>query len=119
MPSTKTTNPMMTKQGMIDRLSENEKADKPKATKKVTAAKTTKHHRTIFGDANAATVMAAIKAQKGQATAMSLEVAPSFMTRMQKAGLVKITGKVKSAKRGRPAHYYGLTDKGRRFAAKA
>jgi DNA-binding PadR family transcriptional regulator len=83
------------------------------------AAKTTKHHRTIFGEANAATVMAAIKAQKGQATAMSLEVAPSFMTRMQKAGLVKITGKVKSEKRGRPAHYYGLTDKGRRFAAKA
>ena len=84
-----------------------------------TTTKTTKHHRTIFGEANAATVMAAIKAQKGQATAMSLEVAPSFMTRMQKAGLVKITGKVKSEKRGRPAHYYGLTDKGRRFAAKA
>ena len=106
--ATKTTKQMATKQGMIDRLAE---SDKP--------AKATKHHRTIMGEANAAKVMAAIKAQKGEATAMSLEVAPSFMTRMLKADLVKITGKVSKPQRGRPAHRYGLTDKGRRLAAKA
>jgi predicted ArsR family transcriptional regulator len=63
--------------------------------------------------------MKAIKAQKGEATALSLEVAPSFMTRMLKANLVKISGTVSKPQRGRPAHKYSLTDKGRRLAGKA
>lgn len=80
---------------------------------------TKKHHRTIAGEVTAAKVMKAIKEQKGEATALSLEVAPSFMTRMLKANLVKIAGKVESGKRGRPAHKFSLTDKGRRLAGKA
>jgi len=41
------------------------------------------------------------------------------MTRMLKADLVKISATVKKPQRGRPAHMYRLTDKGRRLAAKA
>lgn len=83
------------------------------------ATKTKKHHKTIAGEKNAAKIMAAIKKQKGEATVVSLGVQPSFMTRMLKADLVKISGTVSKPQRGRPAHKYRLTDKGRRLAAKA
>jgi DNA-binding PadR family transcriptional regulator len=83
------------------------------------ATKTVKHHRTIAGEQNAAKIMKAIKEQNGEATVVTLGVQPSFMTRMLKADLVKISGKVKKPQRGRPAHMYRLTDKGRRLAAKA
>lgn len=78
-----------------------------------------KHHRTIAGEVTAAEVMKRIKEAQGEATAISLNVAPSFMTRMLKADLVKVKGHVASGKRGRPASKFGLTDKGRRLAAKA
>lgn len=90
-----------------------------KTTKTEKPVKAEKHHRTIMGEANAAKIMKAIKESKGEATAMSLEVAPSFMTRMLKADLVKVSGTVRRPQRGRPAHKYSLTDKGRRLAAKA
>ena len=85
------------------------------------ATKTTtkKHHRTAAYEVRAADILKAIKADKGNATAASLEVAPSLMTRMVSQGLVKVTGKVNKPQRGRPAHRYGLTDKGRKLAAKA
>lgn len=84
-----------------------------------TSSTTKKHHRTIAGEMNAAKIMKAIKEQQGEATVVSLGVQPSFMTRMLKADLVKISGKVNKPQRGRPAHKYRLTDKGRRLAAKA
>ena len=77
------------------------------------ATATKKHHKT------AAEVMKRIKAAQGEATAISLNVAPSFMTRMLKADLVKVRATVKKPQRGRPAHMYSLTAKGRRLAAKA
>lgn len=89
------------------------------ATKSKSTAKTDKHHRTVAYEVRAADILKAIKEEKGNATAASLEVAPSLMTRMVSQGLVKVTGKVMKPQRGRPAHRYGLTDKGRRLAAKA
>lgn len=89
------------------------------------AAKTTKtqttekHHRTVAYEVRAADILKAIKEDKGKATAASLDLAPSLMTRMVSQGLVKVTGKVRKPQRGRPAHTYGLTDKGRKLAAKA
>jgi predicted ArsR family transcriptional regulator len=80
---------------------------------------TKKHHKTIAGEKRAAQILKAIKEAKGEATAISLDVPPSLMTRMLKADLVKIKGKVVSNKRGRPAYKFGLTDKGRKMAAKA
>ena len=78
-----------------------------------------KHHKTIAGEKAAAKIMAAIKEQKGEATVATLGVQPSFMTRMLKADLVKVSATVKKPQRGRPAHKYSLTAKGRRLAAKA
>ena len=106
--ATKTTKQMATKQGLIDRLAE---SDKP--------AKATKHHRTAAYEVKAAQILSEIKESKGKATAVSLEQQPSLMTRMVAQGLVKVTGKVMKPQRGRPAHTYGLTDKGRKMAAKA
>ena len=80
---------------------------------------TKKHHKTIAGEKAAAKIMAAIKEQKGEATVSTLGVQASFMTRMLKADLVKIRATVKKPQRGRPAHMYSLTAKGRRLAAKA
>jgi len=90
-----------------------------KTTKTEAAAKTDKHHRTAAYEARAADILKAIKESKGKATAVSLEQQPSLMTRMVAQGLVKVTGKVMKPQRGRPAHTYGLTDKGRKLAAKA
>lgn len=39
--------------------------------------------------------------------------------RLQERKLVKVVGKVETGKRGRPAHRYGLTDTGRKRAARA
>ena len=80
---------------------------------------TKKHHRTVAGEVTAADVMRRIKAAQGEATAMSLNVAPAFMTRMLKADLVVVKSQVASGKRGRPASKYGLTDKGRNLARRA
>ena len=82
-------------------------------------SKTTKHHRTAAYEVKAADILKAIKESKGEATCATLEVAPSLMTRMLGQGLVKVAGKVESGKRGRPAHKFSLTDKGRKLAAKA
>jgi len=90
-----------------------------KTTKTEAAAKTDKHHRTAAYEVKAAQILKEIKESKGKATAVSLEQQPSLMTRMVAQGLVKVTGKVMKPQRGRPAHTYGLTDKGRKLAAKA
>ena len=92
-------------------------ATKSKTTTK--PAKTEKHHRTAAYEVRAADILKAIKEEKGKATAASLEQSPSLMTRMVSQGLIKVTGKVRKPQRGRPAHTYGLTDKGRKLAAKA
>lgn len=89
------------------------------ATKTTKTQTTEKHHRTVAYEVRAADILKAIKADKGKATAASLELSPSLMTRMVSQGLVKVTGKVRKPQRGRPAHTYGLTDKGRKLAAKA
>lgn len=94
-------------------------ATKTKTTKTEAAAKTDKHHRTAAYEVKAAQILSEIKASKGKATAVSLEQQPSLMTRMVAQGLIKVTGKVMKPQRGRPAHTYGLTDKGRKLAAKA
>lgn len=39
--------------------------------------------------------------------------------RLQERGLVRVVGTVRSGKRGRPAHRYGLTDTGRNRARRA
>lgn len=41
------------------------------------------------------------------------------MGRLQDRGLVRVVGIVRSGKRGRPAHRFGLTDTGRNRAARA
>ena len=89
------------------------------ATKTTKTQTTDKHHRTVAYEVRAADILKAIKESKGKATAASLEQQPSLMTRMVGQGLVKVTGKVMKPQRGRPAHTYGLTDKGRKLAAKA
>jgi len=78
-----------------------------------------KHHRTIAGEKAAAKIMRAIEEQQGEATVPTLGVQSSFMTRMLKAKLVKVNGKVKKPHRGQPAHMYTLTAKGRKLAEQA
>jgi len=64
-------------------------------------------------------ILMAVKESKGKATAISVDASPSMMGRMVKLGLLKVTGDVRKPQRGRPAFTYGLTDKGRKVAAKA
>jgi predicted ArsR family transcriptional regulator len=52
-------------------------------------------------------------------TAADLDTDAIRMGRLQKLDLVKVTGKVESGRRGRPAHRYSLTDKGRGRAKRA
>ena len=80
---------------------------------------TKKHHKTVAGEKRAAHILLAIKEAQGEATAISLDVAPALMTGFIKKDWVKVAGLVKSEARGRPAHKFRLTDKGRRLAAKA
>lgn len=55
----------------------------------------------------------------GRATAAELQSNAIYMARLQDEGLVKVAGKVQSGRRGRPAHIYALTDKGRKRADRA
>jgi predicted ArsR family transcriptional regulator len=52
-------------------------------------------------------------------TAAEVKTDAIRLGRLQERGLVRVVGTVKSGKRGRPAHRYGLTDTGRNRAARA
>lgn len=58
-------------------------------------------------------------ASTGTATAVELETNAIYMGRLQQEGLVKVADKVRSGGRGRPAHVYRCTDKGRKRAQRA
>jgi predicted ArsR family transcriptional regulator len=58
-----------------------------------------------------------LKAHRG-ATAKEVGITPVQMHKLTSAGLVKPLGKRASDKRGRPAHEYALTDKGRKRASR-
>jgi predicted ArsR family transcriptional regulator len=54
-----------------------------------------------------------------KASAKDLDTNAVYMGRLEKEGLVKVVGKVETGKRGRPAHIYAVTDKGRGRAKRA
>lgn len=63
-------------------------------------------------------IILALKAE-GKQTAKQCGVTPVIANYVARQGLIKSTGKtVKTGQRGRPAHIYVLTDKGRKVAAK-
>lgn len=53
------------------------------------------------------------------ATAADLNTTSIYMGRLAKDGLVKVADQVRSGQRGRPAHIYRATDKGRKRARRA
>lgn len=73
---------------------------------------TTKRHYTRNAAKDALVrLMSARKASVAQ-----IETNSMHMGRLEKAGLVKVVGKVKTGNKGRPAHVYSITDAGRQVA---
>lgn len=58
-------------------------------------------------------------AEQGPSTAKELDTDAIRMDRLVQRELVKVTATVKSGLRGRPAHIYRVTDKGRKRAQRA
>lgn len=56
---------------------------------------------------------------KEPATAAAVDSNSIYMGRLEKEGLVKVVDSVQSGKRGRPAHIYRVTDKGRKRVQRA
>jgi predicted ArsR family transcriptional regulator len=64
-------------------------------------------------------VIVAVKQAGKPVTAAEVNTTSIVMGRLQKQGLVKVSAQVRSGQRGRPAHIYTLTDKGRGRAVRA
>ena len=58
-------------------------------------------------------------ADQGPSTAIDLDTNAIYMQRLVERELVKVSDVVRSGKRGRPAHVYRVTDKGRKRAQRA
>lgn len=63
-------------------------------------------------------VLVAVKEQ-GRTTAKQINVNAVYLLRLQDQELVRVVGKVHTGGRGRPAHIFACTDKGRKRAQRA